>query len=56
MATLNSNSTDKQAITWDRLETESAKDPIISSLVKLITSSTPEDRALWPEAPESTIS
>ena len=50
MTTLNSNSTDKQAFTWDRLETESAlKDPIISSLVKLITSGTPEVRALWPE-------
>ena len=48
-ATLNSNSTDKQVITWNRLVTESDKDPIISSLVKLITSGTPEDRALWPE-------
>ena len=48
-ATLNSNSTDRQVITWNRLVTESDKDPIISSLVKLITSGTPEDKALWPE-------
>ena len=49
MATLNSNSTDRQAITWDRLKAESARDPTISSLVSLITSGIPEDKALWPE-------
>ena len=28
---------------------ESARDPVICSLVKLVTSGIPEDKALWPE-------
>ena len=39
----------KQVISWDRLENESARDSTTSTLVKLINTGIPEDRNLWPD-------
>ena len=39
----------RQVISWDRLENESAKDSIISTLVELINTGIPDDRDMWPD-------
>ena len=39
----------KQVISWDWLETYSAKDTAITSLVNIISKGTPDDRDNWPE-------
>jgi hypothetical protein len=40
----------RQVISWDRLEAESARDSTTSTLVELINNGVPEDRTLWPDS------
>ena len=47
--TIHSMSQNKQVISWDRLETHSAQDTIITTLVNIINKATPDSRESWPE-------
>ena len=48
-SSIHSMSNSKQAITWDRLQTQSAEDKAIPALVQMINEGISEDRERWPE-------
>ena len=47
--TIHCMSQNRQVISWDRLETHSAQDTVITTLVDIINKGTPDSRDSWPE-------